>query len=181
MDGSERAERICGQAKRRAKFAPVGSGEYVGVFDQYDALAAARVTRAKKWFEVVNGGKVRGHKCVVGVTQRVRKGEVRPDLVHVMHGARQEIVQRDDTRDDRRKRHGNPWIAVVGNVQIAFDLKLSNVGLKRFLNLGGGAGKINDHAARIDHVDPEPLCLKPTDDSVQILLRHSVLLPELLR
>jgi len=100
--------------------------------------------------------------------------------VHLVHGARPEIVERNHAGNDRGERRGDQGIAVVGDVMFTSDYKVSDVRLERFTHLGGGAGKIDEHAAGIDYVDREALRLKPSSDGVQVLLRYSVLLAELL-
>ncbi len=47
-------------------------------------------------------------------------------------------------------------------------------------NVPSSAREIDQHPARIDHVDCEALGLKPACDDIQVLLRHSESLAELL-
>lgn len=82
---------------------------------------------------------------------------------------------------DRSERGGDARVIHVGDVALTFDLEVVNVGQEGFANLGGGAGKINEHAAGIDHVDAETMRFEPGGDDVKVGLRKAELFAEFLR
>jgi len=63
----------------------------------------------------------------------------------------------------------------------AVDREVMNFRLESFALLSGRAGKINEHAAGINHIDPEAVGFEPGSELVEIGLRHSKLLTEFLR
>jgi hypothetical protein len=89
-------------------------------------------------------------------------------LVHLVHGVRREIVQRDDAHYQGRERRRNLRVAHVGDVLCAFDVKLMDFRVKGFSHLPGRAGKIDHHAAAINDVDFEMVAFQPVSDAVQV-------------
>src|SRR6266404_225353 len=99
----------------------------------------------------------------------------------MVHGMWTEVVQRDDAGDDWSEGRGNSRIADITNMLFTLDFKVVNFRLERFAHLSGGAGKINEHAAGIDHIDAETMRLEPAGDSVEVRLRQAKAFAEFLR
>jgi hypothetical protein len=102
-------------------------------------------------------------------------------LAHLMHGVRREIMQRDDAHHQRRERRRDLGVAHIGEVLLASDMNMMNFRVEGFSHLSGGAGKVDDHAAGVDHVDLEVVALKPVGELIQIAIRWAKSLSELAR
>ena len=181
MDLREGGGGVAGEAESLTEVAPVRSAEYVSVLNEHNGLVLAGNARAEERVQVVNLGQVRGHDREIGAAEGVYKCEFRVGLMQMVHRMRAEVVQRDDAGYDGSESGGNSRIADVTDMLLAFDFKAVNFCLEGFVHLGGGAGKIDEHAAGIDDVDAEPLEFEPAGDGVEVRLRQAEAFAEFLR
>ncbi len=172
---------VAGQTKCRTENGPVRRTENVGVFNQYDCLALAGSARAEERIQIVNLGQVRGHNGIGVAARRIRKRELRPELMHLVHGRGPKIMQRDNAGNDGSECGGNSRIADIANVFLAFDLEIVNFRLETFADLRGGAGKIDEHPTGIDHVDAKTMRLQPSGNLVEVRLRQTEAFAKFLR
>src|SRR5260370_27236786 len=91
------------------------------------------------------------------------------------------IVQRDDGGDDGSECGGNLRIADIANVLLAFNLEVVDFRFEGLANLGGGARKINEHAAGINHVDAETVFFFKQKTAYEIGFRQAETFAEFLR
>ena len=176
MNLREGAGREAGKAEGGAESGPVGGGEDVGVFDDDDGLALTGDAGAEERIQIVDGGEIgRNH----GLKRGAAGGE-RIFTAHFVHGARAEIMQRNDADDCRREGFGNFRIAEVGDVAHAIYFEVVNFRAEGFAYLARFAGKIDEDAAGINDVDREAVRFQPGGDGGEIFLRQAEALAEFL-
>ena len=168
MDLREGSGGVAGEAESLTEGAPVRSAEDVGVFNEHDGLALAGNAGAEERIQVVNLGQVCRHHCIGVAAKWIRECELRPGLMHLVHDMGSKIMQRDDAGHDRCKGRRNSRIADIANMPLAFNFEVVNFRLERFAHLDSGAGKINEHAAGVDHVDVKTMGFKPAGDGFQV-------------
>ena len=95
MDLRERRRAVAGKAESLAEGTPVRSAEDVGVFNEHDGLALSGNARAEYRAQVINLGQIRRHHSIDGAAIGIRECELRPGLVHLIHGMGSKIVQRE--------------------------------------------------------------------------------------
>src|SRR5207245_1484506 len=141
---SKRGRSVAGQTKSRTESGPVRGAEDVSVFNKHDGLALAGNARAEERIQIVDLGQVRGHNGIGVAARWIRECELRPGLMHLVHGMWSKIVQRDDAGHDGSECGGNPGIADIANVLLALDIEIVNFRLEGTAHLGGSAGEIDE-------------------------------------
>ena len=91
-----------------------------------------------------------------------------------------EVIEGDESADDRGERRGNVRVVGCGVVDAAVDLVLVNLGVKGIAELRDAAGEFDDLFAGFDASDLKAVGGEPRFDGGNILIGGTELLAELI-
>lgn len=89
-------------------------------------------------------------------------------------------MQRDNSHDRRRKRDRNLRVTDIGNVPHSIHHEIMYLGMEGLAYLVRRTGKIDQHSAWIDRINREAVCVEPVGNGIQVLLRQTEGLSNLL-
>ncbi len=171
----ERSRSKSGKPKRAAERSPVRGAVHVGIFNHHHRLALPGNPGVEHRSQVVNRGQIGRHDRL-----RIRGKRISRRAAHFVHRMRREIVQGNDTHHRGRQCRRDLRIAEVREMPHTVHFQAMNLGAESFADLSGLAGKIDHHAAGINHIDHEAVGLEPAGNGSQVLWCQAESLAEFL-